>query len=144
MSLRICLEQCAAPEDEEFVREQLLAYNVRLAGEPGRRKVSIFLRDGDERIVGGLLGGIRWDFLYVDKLWLEDGLRGEGWGAKLLAAAEGHASSLGCTDSVLETFIFPARPFYEKQGYRVYGVLAGYPARHDMYFLRKSLVPSTE
>ena len=139
MSLRICLEARAVHEDEEFVREQLLAFNIRHAGEPGRSKVSIFLRDENDRIVGGLLGGIRWDFLYVDKLWLDDGLRGGGWGAKLLSAAEEHARSLGCTDCVLETFSFQARPFYEKQGYRVYGILEGYPAGHDMYFLRKSL-----
>jgi hypothetical protein len=37
--------------------------------------------------------------------------------------AELYAVERGCTDALLDTFSFQARPFYEKLGYRVFGML---------------------
>jgi hypothetical protein len=53
--------------------------------------------------------------------------------------AELYAVELGCTDAFLDTFSFQARPFYEKLGYRVFGVLENHPAGHQHYFMTKQL-----
>jgi hypothetical protein len=45
----------------------------------------------------------------------------------------------GCHHAWLDTFSFQARPFYEKQGYRVFGVLPDYPTGQTRYFLTREL-----
>jgi hypothetical protein len=39
----------------------------------------------------------------------------------------------------LDTFSFQARPFYEKLGYHVFGMLENHPAGHQHYFMTKQL-----
>jgi GNAT superfamily N-acetyltransferase len=139
MSLPVTSEPDAPVEDVEAVRTGLLAFNESHAGPANPVAVQIFARDENGKVVGGLLGGHRWGWLYVDKLWVRDDLRGQGIGTRLLKQAEEEARSLGCTTSVLDTFAFQARPFYEKLGYRVYATLEGFPPGYCMYFLRKEL-----
>lgn len=37
-------------------------------------------------------------------------------------------------------FSFQALPFYQKQGYEIFGTLDRFPDAHQRYFLRKTLV----
>jgi hypothetical protein len=53
--------------------------------------------------------------------------------------AERYALGRGCTDAFLDTFSFEAQSFYEKLGYRVFGVLENHPAGHQHYFMTKRL-----
>jgi hypothetical protein len=39
----------------------------------------------------------------------------------------------------LDTMSFQSRPFYEKHGYQVFGVLEDHPLGHNRYFMRKLL-----
>ena len=66
--------------------------------------------------------------------------RGQGVGSQLLAMAEQEAVARGCHSAYLDTFSFQALPFYQKQGYEVFGTLDNYPGEHKRYFLRKQLV----
>ena len=56
-----------------------------------------------------------------------------------MQGAEELALSRGCTDAILDTFEYQARPFYEKLGYPVYATLEGYPPGYRQYYLRKRL-----
>jgi GNAT superfamily N-acetyltransferase len=132
------------PADVEYIRERLLAYNVGHAGEPEKSDVTLFLRDSTGRIAGGLVGHIIWRWLSVDKLWVEESARGSGAGTQLLTMAEEHARAQGCTDCILGTFSFQARPFYEKLGYTICGRIEGFPPSHAMYLLRKSLLAESQ
>lgn len=138
--LRLTSEARPSEDDVRVVREELLAFNVAHVGiEPRAGKVNLFLRDEAGRVLGGLLGGWRWGWLYVDKLWVHDDYRGRGGGSRLLRAAEDEAMAAGCTDAVLETFSFQAREFYERHGYRVYATLEGFPPGHYQLFFHKLL-----
>jgi GNAT superfamily N-acetyltransferase len=139
--LHVCIEPDASDDDVETVRAGLRAFNVARIGDPGEEPVHIFLRDAEGRIVGGLLGHIRWRWLYVAKLWIDAAHRGEGQGRELMKAAETHARSRGCLGSYLDTFEYQARPFYERLGYSLFGTLEGYPPGYRQYFLAKRLVP---
>jgi predicted N-acetyltransferase YhbS len=66
-------------------------------------------------------------------------LRGQGIGSRLLKLGEEVALKRGCKIAVLFTFSFQAREFYEKQGYKVFGQLDGYPAGYSSYWLSKEL-----
>lgn len=66
-------------------------------------------------------------------------MRGQGYGTKLMAAAEAEARRRGCRDAYLDTFSFQARPFYERCGYEVFGTLEDFPTGHQRFVMRKSL-----
>ena len=102
-------------------------------------KLGLFVRDSVGSISGGLIADIAWGWLYICNIWLAEGLRGRGYGKKLLETAEDEAKKRGCRNAYLETFSFQARPFYEKLGYEVYGTLEDMPPGHRRYLMRKRL-----
>jgi GNAT superfamily N-acetyltransferase len=121
--LHISLESELGPGDREAVVTGLREYNRRPALEPGHVSLALFLRDARGTVRGGLLGetGHRW--LHVEIMWVSDELRGQGWGARLLEAAEQEGCRRGCRGVYLNTFEFQAPGFYQRYGYTVFGVL---------------------
>lgn len=106
--------------------------------------VMLALRDGAGRIVGGAVGETNWGWLHVTVLAVGPELRGQGWGTRLMREMERIALERGCRHAWVDTFSFQARPFYERLGYTVFGVLPDYPAGQQRYFLSRSLVPGGE
>jgi GNAT superfamily N-acetyltransferase len=135
--VHLSVEPGASDEDVAVVQSGLRAFNVARIGDPAEEPVRVFLRDDSGRIVGGLLGHIRWRWLYVAKLWIDDSQRGAGQGRALMQAAEDHARRRGCLGAYLDTFEYQARPFYEKLGYTVFGALEGYPPGYRQFHLAK-------
>ena len=136
---RISIEPDASAADIAAVSTGLRAFNVSIIGDPDEKPVHIFLRDDNDTIVGGLLGNMKWRWLYVSKLWMREELRGRGLGGRLLDAAEEVARKHGCIGAHLDTLEYQARPFYEKRGYVLFGTLDGFPPGYCQYFLAKRL-----
>lgn len=88
-------------------------------------------------VLGGILGEIKWGWLHIEGLWVDDAIRQAGWGARLLGVMEQYAQSQGITNFHLETTSFQALPFYQQQGYEVFGQLPDMPPGHVSYFLKK-------
>jgi GNAT superfamily N-acetyltransferase len=137
----LALEESPRPEDLRYIEAGLSAYNRQYAPEDGHRTLNIFLRAADQTLAGGLLGDTYWGWLYVRVLWLDERVRRQGLGEQLLQAAEQEALRRGCRHAHLDTMSFQALPFYEKQGYTVFGVLEDLPAGHSRIFLQKKLAP---
>jgi GNAT superfamily N-acetyltransferase len=97
------------------------------------------VKDDQGEVLGGLLGEIWAAWLHVRTLAVAGPARGQGFGRELMKRAERYALERGCTDAFLETFSFQARRFYEKLGYRVFGMLKNHPAGHQHYFMMKRL-----
>ena len=127
-----------SPADESTVIHGLLSFNEAWIGPANEHPVKFVARD-DEGVVGGLIGHIRWRWLYVAKLWVHERARRRGVGTRLLTAAEDLARSRGCSGASLDTFEYQARPFYEKLGYELFGTLDGYPPGYRQFYLRKRL-----
>lgn len=139
MTIRIVSEPNATHEDKDFVRNTLDEFNRQITGESVTQLVSIFLRDEQDTILGGLLGEIWGGWIHIDILWVHESLRGQDYGTKLMLAAEDEARAKGCTNAHVETASFQARPFYERLGYTVFAEVPDYPPGHSFYFLRKAL-----
>jgi ribosomal protein S18 acetylase RimI-like enzyme len=129
-------------EDRQAVAAGLLAFNVSHIGDPHAQPMGVFIRDAAGTVKGGLLGLFRWRWLYVEKLWVDESLRGQGHGTTLMREAERFAREREAMGVHLDTFEFQALPFYEKLGYEVFGVHEGYPAGLRQYHLKKDLPPA--
>jgi GNAT superfamily N-acetyltransferase len=73
------------------VREGLALYNVAVAGHSRYSPLAIFLKDEHGAVLGGALGHVWGGWLDLDALWVSELLHGQGYGAKLLRAAEEEA-----------------------------------------------------
>lgn len=114
-------------------------YNVAQTGDTNFQRICFALQGPDEEIVGGVLGEVYWDWLYVDLLWVREGLRRRGYGRQLMAQLEESARQHGALQAYLDTFSFQAPGFYEALGYHVFGELAEFPAGHQRFFMTKAL-----
>jgi RimJ/RimL family protein N-acetyltransferase len=137
--LRIVSEPHGSTGDATFVRESLALYNVGVTGDSYYSPLAIFLKDERGAVLGGALGHVWGGWLNLDTLWVIEPYRGQGYGAKLLAAAEDEARAQGCHGVYLDTFSFQAKLFYEKFGYEVVADIPDYPRGHSFHVLKKTL-----
>jgi GNAT superfamily N-acetyltransferase len=138
---------CTTPEDFQSAKD---GYRTVLEGlgrnitkktgntELGRH-VQVYIRDKENKVVGGAIGLAFGGWLYISLLWIEESVRNKGKGTKLLEMTENEAVKLGCKHAHLDTYSFEARPFYEKNGYTLFATLENYPEGHSKYFLKKKL-----
>jgi len=137
-SLQIEVEP--APKDVRFLENRLYEYNVEQTGSDDGKWLSIFVRDDAGEVVAGLHGWTWSGACRVKSLWVRQDLRRQGYGQRLLGAAEKEARARGCDQLLLDPFSFQAPLFYKKLGYDVIGVVEGFPRRpHSEYHLRKTL-----
>jgi GNAT superfamily N-acetyltransferase len=129
-----------APKDIRFLDDRDYEYNVEQTGSDDGKGLTIFVRDDAGGIVVGLHGWTWCGACKVERLWVRKDLRRQGYGQRLLAAAEQEARARGCDQLLLDTFSFQAPLFYKKLGYEVIGIVEGFPRRpHSEYHLRKTL-----
>ena len=143
-ALRLTIEPHAGDDLRRAVSDRLDLFNVATTGLDRWHAVSIFLRDPDGEIAGGLLGEIWGGWLEVRYLWVAEPFRGRGHASALLREAEGYAVARGCRASHLDSYSFQAPDFYVKHGYHVFGVLDDYPPGHQRVFLRKTLAAEAQ
>ena len=136
---RVELEENPSEHDRRVITDGLLEFNRRVIGEPNETELAVVVRDAEGRVVGGLLGHVRWRWLYISKLWLPEGLRGQGIGRRLMREVEAYAERRECDGVFLDTFEYQALPFYRKLGYEQFGTLEGYPPGYRQFYLRKTL-----
>jgi GNAT superfamily N-acetyltransferase len=115
------------------------SYNKQQAGDNKFQRLCFSLQTPEQEIVGGVLGEIYWGWFYIDLLWVEEALRGRGYGHRLLARAEDEARRRGAKHAYLDTFSFQAPDFYKQHGYQLFGELQDFPPGHQRYFLKKQL-----
>ena len=140
--IKIAQEDDLSLADQHLIHNGLGAFNHEQAGESGYAKLRLTIRDADGSIMGGLLAETYWGWMFIETLWIDKSLRGQGVGSKLIHDAEAEAIRRGCTRCYLDTFSFQARPFYESHGYSVFASLPNFPEGHQRHFLVKDLVAS--
>ena len=126
-------------EAKRAVISGLRAYNTKAAGRKiDHVPLSITLREKRD-IVGGIVGDTHLGWLFVQFFWIDEKYRRNGFGQKLLGAAEDEARKRGVKNVYLDTFSFQAPGFYEKLGYREFGRLDDYPTGHFRAWMTKAL-----
>ena len=123
----------------DFVREELTRFNAVRVGDDGHTPLNIVEYDSHGNIIGGILGGTYWGWMYIDVLWVDESHRKMGVGSKLLAEAETEAVRRGCHRVHVDTMSWQAPEFYKKHGYGVIGILPDIPSGNQKYLLMKAL-----
>ncbi len=114
-------------------------FNIEQAGDQHYQLLVFALYAPDAQIVGGVVGDLYWDWLFIELLWIKEELRGCGYGHRLLQSIEDEARKRGATKVHLDTFSFQAPEFYKQHGYRVFGQLDDFPPGHQRLFFTKEL-----
>lgn len=125
--------------DVKALQRHLSNYNIATAHVEEGLSLAILVRDEKQRLLAGVSGWLWGECLEVEYLWVDEQLRGQGVGQKLMIELEETARSRGCLTVVLDTYSFQAPEFYEKLGYQAFGVIEGYGPGHQKYFFLKKL-----
>ncbi len=133
------IETEPAPADVQFLDDQINAFNVTQTGIGDGRLLACFVRDEARQVAAGIYGWTWGGCCEIRYLWVKQELRGQGYGRRLLLAAEEEARARGCIQLILDTHSFQAPRFYQKLGYEVFGVAEDYPAHEQKLYLKKRL-----
>ena len=125
--------------ETDYIREALNQFNCAHVGDDGHTPLNLVEYDADGNIIGGLLGGTYWGWMYIDILWVREDHRRHGIGSRLLTEAEKEAMRRGCHHVHVDTMSWQAPAFYQKHGYEVIGVLPDIPLGNQKYLLMKAL-----
>ncbi|MGE6489220.1 GNAT family N-acetyltransferase [Paenisporosarcina sp. NPDC076898] len=129
-------------EDKEHVNNQLFYYNLAHFPEDLRgryEQISLYLKDENGRVRGGLLGEVCWNWLEIHTLMVDEDIRKFGYGSKLLSEIEQIALEKKCDFIKVDTLSFQALDFYEKNGYQVFGSIDNVGREFKHYYLKKDL-----
>lgn len=92
----------------------------------------------DGKTVAGGRGIVNMGALEVRGLWIDEELRGNSLGSKILAAIEDEARHRGASRAMLFTYSWQAQAFYEKVGYAVFSTF-DYPDGYQRVDMQKEL-----
>ena len=125
------------PEDIAIVRQHLDDHNLLFAYDNNYKKLAMVLRDDDDVVIGGILGGTNSGYLYIDVLWVGEDHGKHG--VRLLNEAEAEAVKSGCKYAHSDTHSLEVLSFFQENGYDVVGELEDIPPGYTRYMLRKVL-----
>jgi GNAT superfamily N-acetyltransferase len=137
--ITLIVEDAPNPTDVAYVEDQLNAYSVRVTGYTDYLPLAIFLRGSDGQIVAGLTGFTWGHALKIGYVWVHEDHRRQGYGTRLIQAAEREAVVRGCRQAVLDTHSFQAPNFYPKLGYVRCGLAEDWPVGYRQYYFTKRL-----
>ncbi|KJK58668.1 GNAT family N-acetyltransferase [Saccharothrix sp. ST-888] len=126
-------------ELNERLIEELTAFNTAATGADDRGTLSVKVTDETGELVGGLAGWTWGGLCGIELVWVREDSRKDGWGSRLLGAAEAEARRRGCDRMVVSSFTFQAPGFYQRHGYVETGRTLGIPGGHEDVHLFKSL-----
>ena len=101
--------------------DKLKAFNEAALNSGINKQFFITATDEDNIEVGAIYARIRYDWLYIHMLWVDETCRGQGVGTSLINAVEDEARALGIQRGRLSTADFsPGFTLYQKLGYQVF------------------------
>ncbi|HEY7984841.1 MAG TPA: GNAT family N-acetyltransferase [Ktedonobacterales bacterium] len=136
---RITVEDDPDPRAVQAIEDHLNRFNIAVTGYDDYRPLAVFLRGADGGVLGGLTGYTWGGCLKIAFLWLPAEQRGQGYGARLLEAAERVGRERGCRQALIDTHTFQAPDFYQRAGYTIRGEIEDAPVGHAQVYLSKRL-----
>lgn len=98
-----------------------------------------FFAFDEDKLIGGAVGCVKYNWYYLDLLFVKEAYRKQKVGSKLLKQIEDFAKSENSTGVRMETWDFQALGFYKANGYEVFGEIEDCPPGTIEYHLKKVL-----
>ncbi len=102
------------------------------------KQQSFYVFDGDF-LIGGAVGFVRYNWYFLDFLFVMEKYRKQKFGTKLLHQIEDFAKKEKLTGVRMETWDFQALGFYKANGYEIFGEIKNCPPGTIEYHLKKDL-----
>jgi GNAT superfamily N-acetyltransferase len=130
------------PELAAVLDAGLDVYNFAATGtsKSDQGHFSVKVLDEAGEIVGGLTAWYWAGLCGISMLWVREEHRKDGWGTKILLAAEQEARRRGCDRVCVSSFTFQAPDFYRRHGYVETGRTLGIPGGAEDVHLFKRLL----
>ncbi|MGK4580497.1 GNAT family N-acetyltransferase [Kitasatospora sp. HPMI-4] len=119
--------------------EGLTAFNAAATGVAEQGTLSVKVTDEAGELIGGLAAWTWGGLCGIGMLWVREDARKDGWGGRILRAAEEEARRRGCDRVAVSSFTFQAPGFYRRHGYTETGRTLGIPGGHEDVHFFKSL-----
>ena len=139
MALDISVTNTPDNETVDIINDHLTAFNEAELGAMDRILLTVVVRDEGGAVQAGINGQTAWGWLYVQRLWVSETLRGQGVARRMLAAAEEEARRRGCHSAYIDTINPVALKTYQRHGFIEYGRIEKFVAGRDRIFLQKKL-----
>jgi len=98
----------------------------------------LYIQNERYEVIAGIYGSIWNHYSYIDVLWVEESYRKQGIGTFLMKQTEKFLRSKGSKKVRLDTFDFQAPLFYEKLGFKCFGMIPKCIEGRDRFYLEKS------
>ena len=126
-------------KDYRVLRDGMLSYHAK-QGHPRKSElINIFLKDKHKKVFGAVVITVLWNGMEINSLWIDESLRGQGWGRILIEEAEKEGKLRGCNIAYTNTFSWQAPEFYKKMGYKPFGKLDNFPKGFSLTYFYKNL-----
>lgn len=127
-------------KDIEPLFQGLREFNQGFFPDLDERPLALLIRGADGKVEGGLMGYLHYNSLHIQRLWLDQSIRGKGLGRKILHLAEKEAKKNRIQHLFLDTYDFQAPEFYSKLGFTEVGRYVDFPKTGtDKIFFKKTL-----
>jgi len=103
------------------------------------KRVNWLIYDDQQAIIGALTADIVWDWLYIDELWVDESVRGQGYGKQLMHKVQSYALMLKLSGIWLWTQSWQAADFYRYLEYDEFARFADFPTGYSRIGFRKIL-----
>lgn len=123
----------------QFLEDQINQHNISETGFDDYQPLAIFVYDSQNQPIAGISGYTWGGCCEIAFLWVHPHYRRQGYGRRLLQAAESEAVRRGCQLVVLNSYSFQAPGFYQQSGYQVSGIDEDCPPGYRRYHLQKWL-----
>ncbi len=127
---------------KDKLQHEISKYNLTRGVTSSNQVVGCSAIDQDETLVGGIYGWIEWGWLFINLLWVDDTLRGQGIGSRLISELEEKAIQGNIYNVHLETASFQSPDFYINRGYQVVlqmPIMSDNGMQHIKYTMHKRL-----
>ena len=108
--------QALPPADAARISDAVTAHGRAQVLDSNAEPIACGLYE-DGRLIAGATGRTECQRLFVNYLWVDEHLRGQGLGSELLRQLEAQALRRGCLDALIETLSDRTADLYERLGY---------------------------
>lgn len=107
------------------------------------KKINWIASNDRNETVGAITCKLLWDWIYIDELWIDEKIRGKGYGKQLIELVEEYANKNKLQGIWLWTQSWQAEDFYINLGYEEFTRFQNFPKGYERIGFRKYILTTS-